>query len=147
MMMHLVVSDFFSKMTIRLSHISSSLMVGGNLFDLVEHEPEKGGTLTDPVTNPTDPIAIMNGENGLASGTDSPAYLLDYAGAYSVLYTVVLMVGVIAMTWSFGALMVVKKKESRAEYKQDIMFKLILIFLAASAVSIFDILLMVGNMF
>lgn len=95
----------------------------------------------------TDPLDITSSWNKPMGGPYSVHGLLDLAGLYSVELSVVLMLGVITFMTSLIMLFVVKKKETRAELKQDAIYKLVLVFIASSAVTFFDALLLLGGMF
>lgn len=100
--------------------------------------------LTVPSVNP---LEISNDNNYPSSGRFSVFGLLGLKDLYSIFLSVVLMAAVITITASLATLMITRKKDKRAEIKDDIIHKLVLVFLAASAVTIFDVLLLIGRMF
>lgn len=100
--------------------------------------------LTVPSVNP---LEISNDKNYPSSGKSSVFGLLGLNDLYSICLSVVLMAAVITITASLATLFVTRKRDKRAEIKDDIVHKLVLVFLASSAVTIFDVLLLIGRMF
>lgn len=94
----------------------------------------------------TDPMAILNKDSfGIETGAYSIYTLLNLGSLYSVILIVLILIGGITITGTGIMLLLTKKKETRAEYKKGIGFKLLTIFAAAHIVTIFNVLLLVGQ--
>ena len=90
----------------------------------------------------SDPMAIITGdtnmENPATSGT--VAYVLDFPGLIYTLQRALILVGIIGILASGAAMYFVNDSKMRAEKKQEIMKKLMVVLLASSVLTLFDIL-------
>lgn len=94
----------------------------------------------------TDPMSILSGDGfEVETGANAVYTLLNLGSLYSVILMILILVGGIAILATTIMLLVVRKKETRAEYKKGIGFKLLLIFVAVNVITIFNILLLVGQ--
>ena len=94
----------------------------------------------------TDPMSILGGDAfEIETGANSVYTLLNLGSLYSVILMVLILVGAIAILATAIMLLVVRKKETRAEYKKGIGFKMLMIFIGTNVVTIFNVLLFVGQ--